>query len=61
LLSGLVAAGFDRYPVLPEIPDGLPTLIIQVNLILSWSICSSLLQHHSPLKMHNKVTPKPNA
>ena len=32
-LSGLAAAGFEKYPTLPQMPDGLPVLIIQVNLI----------------------------
>ncbi|KAG0588533.1 hypothetical protein KC19_2G249800 [Ceratodon purpureus] len=31
MLSGLVAAGFGQYPTLPQMPDGLPTLIIQVT------------------------------
>ncbi|KAG0617720.1 hypothetical protein M758_4G009700 [Ceratodon purpureus] len=31
LLSGLVAAGLGDYPVLPEMPAGLPALIIQVT------------------------------
>lgn len=31
LLSGFIPAGFENYPVLPQIPTGLPALIIQVH------------------------------
>jgi len=31
LLSGLAPAGLENYPVLPQIPTGLPALIIQVS------------------------------
>lgn len=42
LLSGLVAAGLEDYPVLPQTPDGLPGLIIQVNLVFSYSVSPSI-------------------